>query len=274
MTPDWQRFGPPLAAAVVAAVVWSRASKRVANPGTSQGKPTSMLPVLIGLAAAVWVWQLMGKPWLALAAFALGHGLTSVWRAIESQKREVAAESEAFVAIGAANRALRAGMPMLEVLHVAAGEARGETQVALLEILVRERLGEDLASAVRAVMQEVRQPELRAFGMALAVNQEVGGNLVTTAERLTRALVDRSRTRRRARTIVAYGRSASLLLAVIPVVAAVMLTRMVPGYASFLLGTPGGNMMIAISALLVVLGLRSIQRLAQLEAAGVPQVQS
>jgi len=32
--------------------------------------------------------------------------------------------------------------------------------------------------------------------------------------------------------------------------------------------------MIAISALLVVLGLRSIQRLAQLEAAGVPQVQS
>jgi len=110
--------------------------------------------------------------------------------------------------------------------------------------------------------------------MALAVNQEVGGNLVTTAERLTRALVDRSRTRRRARTIVAYGRSASLLLAVIPVVAAVMLTRMVPGYASFLLGTPGGNMMIAISALLVVLGLRSIHRLAQLEAAGVPQVQS
>jgi Flp pilus assembly protein TadB len=277
MTIDWQRLAPPLAAAIVAAVVWRRAATAAdrpkSTPGTSSaGNPLAALPLVAGAAAGLWLWRSLGKPWLAFAAFAFGYGMTTLWRAVERQRAEAAAETEAFVAIGAANRALRAGLPLLEVLATAAGEAAGEARAALREILHRERLGDDLAAAVRKVMRTVRQPELRAFGMALAVNQEVGGNLVATSERLTRALVDRSRTRRRARTIVAYSRTAALALAVLPFVAVTMLARLLPGYLDFLLGTNGGNAMVAIASALLVLGLRSIQRMAQVDAAPTPQV--
>lgn len=274
MTLDWQRLAPPLAAAVVAAVAWRRAVTARARKTTPHGDPTTkLLPLLAGVVAGAWLWQSLGKPWLAVAAVALGYGLTALWRAVDQQRRAAAAETEAFIAIGAANRALRAGLPLLEVLAATADEAYGEAQAALRDILHRERIGEDLAAAVRAVMQGVRQPELRAFGLAIAVNQEVGGNLVATSERLTRALVERSRTRRRARTIVAYSRTAAMALLVLPVVAVATLTNVLPGYWAFLVDTRGGNIMVAMAAALLVFGLRSIQRLSQLEASPTPGLQ-
>lgn len=271
MNLDWQRLAPPLVAAAAAFAVWRRTAAAAAPRRRRAEISTAyVLPWLAGLAGALWLWR-DGRPWLAVAAMATGHGLMATWREIAQRRHDATRETEAIEAIGAANRALRAGMPLLAVIDAAAREATGDAQAALREVLHRERLGEDLAAALHTVMQDVRQPELRTFGMALAVNQDVGGNLVATSERLTRAVLDRSRTRRRARTIVAYARSAALALAILPCVAVVVLGQMVPGYLKFVFDTKLGNAMLAIAVVLMALGMRSMQRLAQFEAARKPR---
>jgi tight adherence protein B len=269
MNIDWQRVAPPLAAAAAAFLVFRRAGAAADAPRVRPEGDASAtaLPLFAGLAVAFWLWRTDGRPWLAVAAAAVGYGLTMIWRDLARQRRDVADEAEALAVISAANRAMRAGMPLLAVLEAAAQESTGEAQAALREILQRERLGEDLANALRSVMQGVRQPELRAFGVALAVNQDVGGNLVATSERLSRAVIERGRTRRRARTIVAYARSAALALAGLPFAATILLGQMLPGYSDFLWRTTAGNAMAAVATVLMVIGLRSIQRLARIEGA-------
>ena len=276
MSVDWDRILPPAVAGAVALYYVARSSAAAAGAKPTSERPprgglTAALPLLTCLAAAGVAWQSYAKPWLAVALVIAGYGTTKYMRAIVEERQDRRDEAQWLAVIETANRALRAGLPLLDALRAAATEAKGPVRNVLGEILQAERIGDDLAAAVVRCMARVRQPEFRAFGMAIAMNQEVGGNLVATSERLSRALLERSRVRRRARAIVAYSRAASTALVLLPIVAVTLLSQALDGYAAFLFASTGGNFMIAIAAALLFLGLGSIQKMARLEAGNSAQ---
>lgn len=271
MTVDWDRILPPAVAGGVALFYVARSS--AATAGTKSVRPpsagaglTATLPLLACLAAAYVAWREFDRPWLAVALVIAGYGVTQYVRAIIAERRERRDEAQWLVVIETTNRALRAGLPLLDALRAAAAEAEGAPRALVSEILQAERIGDDLSAAVVRCMAKVQRPEFRAFGMAIALNQDVGGNLVATSARLSRTLLERSRVRRRARAIVSYSRAASTALVLLPLVAVTLLSQALDGYATFLFESAGGNFMIAIAAALLILGLRAIQKMARLEA--------
>ncbi len=276
MTVDWDRVLPPAVAGAVALYYVARSSAASAggkpsSARSSRGGLTATLPLLLCLAGAYVAWRDYGKPWIAVALVVAGYGITKYIRAMIAERQERREEEQWLAVIETTNRALRAGLPLLEALRAAAAEAEGRVRIVLGEILPAERIGDDLAAAVVRSMAKVGKPEFRAFGMAIAMNQEVGGNLVATSARLSRALLERSRVRRRARAIVAYSRAASTALVLLPIVAVTLLSQALDGYADYLFGTAGGNFLIAIAAALLFLGLGSIQRMARLETGAEAQ---
>ncbi|NBX26248.1 MAG: hypothetical protein EBQ99_09425 [Planctomycetes bacterium] len=167
--------------------------------------------------------------------------------------------------MGSASRALRAGIPLSGMLQILADESRGETRAALRELLQREAMGEELEMAIRQVLLRSPLAALRAFGLALTVQLSAGGNLADTTDRLALALVERTRVRRRARTIVAYSRTAANVLAITPLVAIPILASTVDGYSTMLLDRPQGNLLLGAAAIMLVGGLIAIQRLSRIE---------
>lgn len=218
-----------------------------------------------GLAVALALWFAADRPLLGAAFFAVWQAALALLRARARAKREREEEQHAVEAISTASRALRAGIPLSGMLHILATEGRGETGAAFREIVQRESLGEELGTAVRSVLLRSPIPALRAFGLSIAVQVTAGGNLAETTDRLAQSLVDRARMRRRARAIIAYSRAATSVLALSPVLAVSLMCAMLDGYAEFLLGTNGGNMMLASAVLMIVAGLLIIQRLARIE---------
>ncbi len=275
----------PLAIGALAAVVWVVIAMRRGTepvppedplrPTEERARETAKRAAAVrrrstlfaGLGVAATVWALGGQPTLAVATFIAWYALTSILRARRENRALAVQEAHALAAISTASRALRAGIPMAGVLAILAKEAQGDAGAAFREIMQREELGEELPSAVKRVLLASPLASLRAFGLALLVQLTAGGNIADASERLAQSLVERNRVRRRAQTVVAYGRAAAFMLALLPIAVVALMSSKVDGYAQFVFDRPIGNGMLALSTVLVVSGLVVVQRMCRIDRA-------
>lgn len=279
MNPAAATWGGPAFAAFLALALWwllvvrpERRRMRAADdatatpdfaPGESPAARAALLAVGLGIAIVIWVAG--ERPMLAAAVFAVWNLVTVIVRSRARARRALEQERYAVESISGASRALRAGIPLGGMLEILAVEGRGEAGRAFREIVRRESLGEDLASAIRRVLLRSPLPALRAFGLAVIVQINAGGNLADTTDRLARSLVERGRMRRRARTIVSYSRAAATVLSVLPLLAVPLMAWLVDDYLTLLLDRPAGNILLAVSAVLLVAGIASIQRFGRID---------
>jgi tight adherence protein B len=226
-----------------------------------------LLRVVLVIATVLVLWRLTDRPALAAALAMLWVGIVWLLRSRARHRLQMEEESNAIEAIGAASRALRAGIPVSGMLEFLATESHGRSGTAFREVVQRERLGEDMPSAIRHVLLASPLTALRAFGLTLLSQLESGGNIADTADRLARALIERRRMHRRARTIMAYTRAAATLLATLPAIVVPLLCYLLDEYARFMLHTATGNLMLAACACLLVIGTTLIQRLSRLDSA-------
>jgi tight adherence protein B len=274
MTEQLMSFAIPALAAAATLLAWSgvllwgsafRGRAESARPAQRNSRaratPPSRVPMAIGLALAGALWIGLDQPLLAAGAMAVWMGAISLLRTRRERQVEERELQFAIDAIGSAGRALRSGIPMTGVLGILAEEGRGQTQLAFREIVSREALGEDLASSVRAVLLPSRIPALRSFGLALIQQISAGGNLSDVTDRLAMSLVERARVRRRIRTILAYGRSAAIVLSITPLIAVPVLCQLVEGYSNLLFDSAKGQVLLVMAALMIVVGGVSIQRM-------------
>jgi Flp pilus assembly protein TadB len=238
----------------------SGAAKRRAK---AQARRRSLL--IVGFAVAGTVWLASGRTGVASAVLIAWYASIVLLQARQRNKEMAEEEGHALAAIGTASRALRAGIPLAGVIEILAKESRGDAGAAFREIAQREALGEELPSAVRRVLLASTIPSMRAFGLALLLQLSAGGNIADTAERLGHSLVERNRVRRRARTLVAYGRAAAFLLSALPLTVIPLMSTKVEGYAQFLFDRPTGNLMLALSASLIAAGLVIVQRMCRID---------
>lgn len=226
-------------------------------------------PIIIGGVAVALVMAFLSKGTGApMAALVISLGAFVVLRARRRAERARQEESFAIESIRTADRALRAGIPISGVLRILADESQGTARIAFREILARDELGEELGAAVRTVLMRSPVHALRAFGLALVLQLRAGGNLADVTDRLAQSLVERMRVRRRARTIVTYSRTAANVIAVLPLIAIPLMSWLLEGYSDILLESRGGNIVLAISSLMIVTGIVLIQRLGRLDPVG------
>ncbi|RLS46102.1 MAG: hypothetical protein DWH86_03700 [Planctomycetota bacterium] len=222
----------------------------------------------LGLIGAGLVWIVVGRSGPAIAFFAFWYAASTLLRVRKRNKRTIEDERCALHAVSTASRALRAGIPIAGMLQILAAEGEGVAGTAFQEIVQRENLGEELPTSVRCVLLNSSLPAFRAFGLALLVQFEAGGNIADTTDRLATALVDRGRIRRRAKTILAYGRSAATLVAMGPLLVIPVMSMIFDGYADFIMNRLAGNILVAVSAIMLAVGLVSVHRICRIEIAG------
>jgi tight adherence protein B len=267
----------PLIAAVLAAAAWIMLATRTKRQGDPKaaaaasdrpsGERARWIRLAIGLALGAMIWSLTDRPGIGLAVVTLWIGALAVLRSMERQRQAEQEERHAIEAIGAAGRALRAGIPVGGMIDFLATESRGEAARAFREIVRREGVGESMSSAIRTVLLGSRMPALRAFGLAVLAQLGAGGDIADTTDRLARSLIERNRMRRRVRAVMAYTRAAAILLAVLPAILVPLLCVLMPDYAQFMLHRPAGNALLAIAAAMVVVGTLLMQRMSRIEPA-------
>lgn len=142
--------------------------------------------------------------------------------------------------------------------------AAAEPLRSILEQVVTEmRLGQPLAGSFGAAADREENRHLDTVASALGLQATHGGSLVEILETVADTIEEEDRLKRDIRSLTADGRLSATVLLVLPVAAAGFISLVSPDYLAPLVSTGPGRTMLAMAALLSVVGWRWLRGLAQ-----------
>ncbi|HEY0289799.1 MAG TPA: type II secretion system F family protein [Pseudomonas sp.] len=212
-----------------------------------------LLGVLMGRDTPLpWLWE----PLIALAA-SVGLFLLLLRQALARHHK--ALQQSLPQAIDALNRTCRAGVPVSNAFSLVAEHLNGPLATEFLIIDHWLRLGVPLRRVMQDSALRVPMPEYRFFAVILIINQESGGRLGETLERLASTLRERQELQLKIMAKTSEARaSAKIVAALVPCMMLYMYFNS-PADFRFLLNDPTGNNVLIYVLGSVTLGLTIIQ---------------
>lgn len=160
---------------------------------------------------------------------------------------------------------LRAGHSLPRAMDAVSQEAESPTAEEFARILNQHRLGRDLGEAIGLSAERMRSDDLAWVAQAVAIHREVGGNLSEVLDHVGETIRERGQVRRQVATLSAEGRLSANVLIALPVLIALVLVVISPGYLVAFLTTPLGWMLIAVSLVLFAIGVVWLRAVVKVE---------
>jgi tight adherence protein B len=222
-----------------------------------------VLASLAGFAVGLIVGGVAGGLGLALAGAAIFPA--AAYRARE--KRLALCDEQMPQALEVMALALRAGHPLPSALAIAAGEAPMPIADELRRACDEHDLGRPVADVIAGIGKRLPSSEaVQTFVVAVLVLQQTGGNLIAVIDRIIENARARAQYRAKLRALTSEGRSSAKMLGLMPLVFGVMAALVDPTYASTLITTPGGNLVLLVAIALWAGGVIWTRRLVREEA--------
>jgi tight adherence protein B len=128
-----------------------------------------------------------------------------------------------------------------------------------------QRFGLPFDDAIIAMADRVNLVDLRILVTAILIQREVGGNLAEVLDNLATVIRARFTIRRQLRVYTAQGRFTGYTLAVLPIIVGFCIYLLNPSYMKLLFTHPMGKLMVAIAAVMQVIGYIWIRRIVDIE---------
>ena len=226
----------------------------------TEGRREVRFIFVVSLAVFTLLWLITQMILVALAVGALVYVVFRRLQSLRQGKREVEEQASCLFAMRLGTRTLRAGHTLSGMFRVLARETPGSVGRSFTEIVHREELGDTTEHAISEVLLKSHVTELRRFGLAILIQLGAGGDPSIVIDQLSQSMSERSRVLRKTRTLLTYGRITAKILVVLMLVLFFSISYLHDGYWEFLLKDPRGQLMFAISAILIVIGLILVQR--------------
>jgi len=177
--------------------------------------------------------------WIAVL-FAPVIGCGSLWVFVSSArtKRRRAFEEQLPDAIDLIVRSLKIGHPVTSAISVIAREMPAPIGPEFARVAEEVSYGHDLPTAIVQMQDRVPAPDLSYFSMAIQIQQESGGNLVESLQKLASVVRDRYRMFRKVHAITAEGRFSAWALSLFPFIIGFALQVVRPDYYTQVAGEP------------------------------------
>ena len=150
--------------------------------------------------------------------------------------------------------ALRAGHSFTRALDAVATEAESPTAEEFARVINENRIGRDLIVALLQTADRMESEDFRWVAEAVAVHRDTGGNLNEVLDRVGQTMRERNQVRQQVDALAAEGKFSALVLMALPVIVAGAFSVINPTYLAPLFATRVGQMMLAFSFVLYVVG--------------------
>jgi tight adherence protein B len=152
-------------------------------------------------------------------------------------------------------RAVRAGLPIVEAIEVAASDVRGAVGAEFERMLGEIRIGVELEDALQDAAERIRVPDFRFFVASLLIQRRTGGGIAETLANLSAIIRQRKAVRIKARALTAEATASTGIVAAMPFVAALGLFAINQEVMSILFVDPRGRFMLGIAVVSLLLGI-------------------
>lgn len=151
-------------------------------------------------------------------------------------------------------RAVRAGHAFTTGLEMIAKECPEPLAGEFRTTFEEQNFGLPLRDALLNLTERVPIIDVRFFVTALLIQKETGGNLAEILDGLARVIRDRFRIYREVQVRTAQGRLTAGILIALPIMMALVLSVLNPQYIGILFTDPKGPLVLAVAAILQVIG--------------------
>jgi len=164
-------------------------------------------------------------------------------------------------------RAVRAGIPVVQAIVVAGVESEEPVRSTFRSMGDALLVGADLKDVLEKATRHVQISDFSFFSVCLILQRETGGNLGDTLENLATIVRMRREIRAKSRALTAEGRIAAKMIASIPFAMIGVLYFFNRPYITTLTSTPAGHKILAVAAVMLVVGLTLINKISNLDTA-------
>jgi tight adherence protein B len=161
--------------------------------------------------------------------------------------------------------ALQAGHSLQQAVDTVVNEAGDPIAGEFHRVLTEARLGRPLEEAFEAMARRTRSVDFEWTVMAIRLQRQVGGNLAEVLSTVSQTIRDRYSLKRQIRALSAEGRLSSIILAVLPILLFMALMLLNPRFLKPLYTTTVGLMMLAGSAVLMILGVFWLKKITDIK---------
>lgn len=212
--------------------------------------------VLVGVSSIMlgFLGALLTSPVIGILLAVASPFLVRAVLTIKTERRRAKFESQLVDTIQMLIGGLRAGHSVLRSLEAGGLESEAPTSDELRRIVNETRIGMDLGQALEETAERMDSEDFRWVGQAIQINREVGGDLAEVLEQVAGTIRERSEIKGQVRSLSAEGKMSAIILMAMPVAVAVMLSAVNPGYMRVFVEEPVGNLMVAVSVVMFIIG--------------------
>lgn len=150
---------------------------------------------------------------------------------------------------------LRAGYSLLQAFEMVVKESKPPLSQEFDLVLREHRLGASLGDALKRMAERMPSPDTRIMVNATLILLESGGNLPERFDTLAKTIQERKRIQLKIKTMVAGGETQAYIMALLPLVLALLLNSMNNEVFRLMYTTVLGWMIIGLIVLMEVVGL-------------------
>jgi tight adherence protein B len=161
--------------------------------------------------------------------------------------------------------ALRAGQGVAQGIGLLVDRMPRPASVEFGRVMRAISLGVPVNRALNDMADRVGSDDLYLVVTAMNVQAELGGNLAQILETITETIRERIRIKREIRVLTAQQRFTGYLLSGLPIIVGVLLTVIRPDYLDPLFEPGIGRLMLAVMAVMMVLGFFIIRKIVDIE---------
>ncbi len=162
--------------------------------------------------------------------------------------------------------ALRAGYSVLQSMEAISRDAPEPTATEFKRVVQEVQLGINMEDSFQHLLNRVESEDLDLVLTAVNIQREVGGNLAEILDVISHTIRERIKLKGEVRVLTAQGRMTGYLISGLPIVLAVFLNTINPGYVGLLFTNRGcGWPMLAIGLIMIGIGSALIQKIVDIQ---------
>ena len=142
-------------------------------------------------------------------------------------------------------RGVRSGLPLGECMHIIGRDSPEPVSGEFRMVTEGIRLGMTMEESLQRMSLRVPTSEVRFFGIVIGIQQQTGGNLAETLQKLSDVLRSRKRMKDKIQAMSSEAKASASIIGSLPIMVGGLLAVVAPDYIGLLFTTSTGNWILA-----------------------------
>jgi len=219
---------------------------------------SAILAALCGVAGLV----VHAPPLLLLGiVFVMGLGFPRYVVNFLRKRRQAAFVEELANAVEVIVRGVKAGLPLNDCLRMIAAEANEPVKSEFRAVVDALQIGIPIDEAVDKIYELMPLAEANFFAIVIAIQSKAGGNLSEALGNLAKVLRERKKMRGKIQAMSMEAKSSASIIGALPIIVMGLVYLTSPDYIMVLFTTPAGQVVLGVSALVMMTGIFVMKRM-------------